>query len=56
MLFSRLGEILLFIVGILYIGDLYLDSFINLMEVSKNKEEEEEESKKTIEAIKHLYA
>ena len=56
MLFSKLGEMLLFIVGILYVGDLYFDSCINLIEVTKNKEEEEEESKKTIEAIKHLYA
>ena len=56
MLFSKLGEILLFIVGILYVGDLYFDSLINLIEVTKNKEEEEENEKKIPESMKHLYS
>ena len=55
MLFSLVGEIGLIVIGLLYVGDCFLDSFINLMEtVSKNNEEEE--AKKIPESIKHLYS
>ena len=54
MLFSRLFEILLFILGLLYVLNQWFDSFINLYETIKNHEEEEEE-KKIPESVKHLY-
>ena len=42
MLFSKLGEVLLFILGLLYVGDKYLDSFIDVLALDKNTVEEKE--------------
>ena len=45
MLFSFTFGIGLLVLGLLYIGDLYLDSFINLMQVSKDIENEEKDKR-----------
>ena len=40
MLFSLFGEIALSIIGLLYVGNCWFDSFVNLMETIKNNEDE----------------
>ena len=55
MLFSTFGEIGLFIIGLLYVLDCYVDSFINLAEITKNNENNEE-LKKLPESLKHIYS
>lgn len=59
MIFSIWFEIGLLVLGVLYIGDMYLDSFINLIQIcrdidedNKNKAKDEELKELT----KHLYA
>ena len=59
MLFSFTFEIGLLVLGLLYIGDLYLDSFINLMQVSKDIENEEKDKRDDDELknlTKHIYS
>ena len=59
MIFSRLFELGLFILGLLYVGDMYFDSVIELIRVTKEIDEEEkdkvhdEELKKLSE---HMYS
>ena len=59
MIFSIWFEIGLLFLGVLYVGDLYFDSFINLIQIcrdidedNKNKAKDEELKELT----KHLYA
>ncbi len=52
MIFSLFGEIALTIIGLLYVGNCWFDSFINLMGQMKNNEEEVKMS----ESIKHMYS
>ena len=40
MLFSLFGEIGLVVIGLLYVGNLYMDSCITLIESIKNNDEE----------------
>lgn len=59
MIFDRFFEWCLFILGLLYIGDMYLDSFIHLIEVNNDIEEQAEEKAKDEELQKlaqHLYS
>ena len=53
MLFSIIGEIGLIIVAGLYVMDCWFDSFINLIEATKEKEEKQTELP---ESIKHMYS
>ena len=59
MLFSNLFELGLFILGLLYVGDMYLDSIIEIMRLTHDLDEEEE-SKENDEELKelskHLYS
>ena len=52
MLFSLFGEIGLAIIGLLYVGNCWFDSFINLMVQMKNNEEEV----KLSDAAKRMYS
>ena len=52
MLFSLFGEISLTVIGLLYVADLWFDSFISLAERSKNNEEEV----KLSDAAKRMYS
>lgn len=53
MLFSYIGEIGLIIVGFLYVMDLWFDSYIDLIQATKEKEEKQTELP---ESIKHMYS
>ena len=52
MLFSLFGEIGLVVIGLLYVGNCWFDSFINLMEQVKNNDDEV----KLSESVKHMYS
>ena len=54
MLFSLFGEIALTVIGLLYVADMWFDSFISLAEQSKNNEEEKEQ--KMTDAVKRMYS
>lgn len=59
MLFSFTFEVGLLILGLLYIGDLYFESFINLIQVSNDIEKDEKdkhEDDELKEMTKHLYS
>lgn len=59
MLFSRMFEIGLLILGFLYIADLYLDSIIDLIQVSNDIEKNEQEKREDDDLkklTKHLYS
>ena len=59
MLFSLFFEISLTVLGLLYIGDMYFDSIIHMLEVSNeidSKDKEEQEDKKLSELSKHMYS
>ena len=59
MLFSFAFEIGLIILGLLYVGDMYLDSFIRLFEITNDMEKDEQEKQeddKLIKLTKHLYS
>ena len=59
MLFSFTFEIGLLILGFLYIGDMYLDSFINMFEITNQIEKDEQEKRedeKLKKLTKHLYS
>lgn len=51
MLFSYFGEIGLFVVGFLYVMDLWFDSYIDLIQATK-----EEKSSEIPESVKHMYS
>ena len=59
MLFSFTFEIGVLILGFLYVGDMYLDSFIRLFEIT-NEIEKDEKDKQEDEDLKklskHLYS
>ena len=59
MIFDKFFEIGLLILGLLYVGNMYFDSCLHLLEIAndmdeKEKEEEEEEELKKI--SKHMYS
>ena len=59
MLFSGPFEIGLIILGLLYVGDMYLDSFIRLFEITNDMEKDEQEKQeddKLIKLTKHMYS
>ena len=59
MLFSLTFEIGLLILGFLYIGDMYLDSFINMFEITNQIDKDEQdrrEDEKLKKLTKHLYS
>ena len=56
MLFSLVGEIGLIVIGLLYVGDCFLDSFINLMETVSKNNSKDDDQKELPESIKHLYS
>ena len=59
MLFSGPFEIGLLILGLLYVGDMYLDSFIRLFEITNDMEKDEQEKQedeKLIKLTKHMYS
>jgi len=59
MLFDVFFEIGLLVLGVLYIGDMYLDSIIHLIEVCQDIEEDnknKEKDEKLKQLTKHLYA
>ena len=59
MIFSFTFEIGLLVLGLLYIGDLYLDSIINLIEISKDIDEKERVKKEDDDLkllTKHIYS
>ena len=59
MLFSFTFEIGLLILGLLYIGDMYFESFISLIQTTKDMEKDDkdkQDEKQLIELTKHLYS
>ena len=52
MLFSLFGEIALTVIGLLYVSNLWFDSFINLTDVMKTQEDEA----KISDSVKHMYS
>ena len=52
MLFSLFGEISLTVIGLLYVANMWFDSFITLAAQSKNNEEEV----KMTDAVKRMYS
>ena len=59
MLFSFTFEIGLLILGFLYIGDLYLDSIIDLIQTTNEineSEQEKQENDKLKNLTKHIYS
>ena len=59
MLFSKLFELGLFILGLLYVGDLYFDSAIELLRVTHDLEEDEKEKdhdEELKEISKHMFS
>ena len=59
MLFSKLFELGLFIIGLLYVGDMYFDSCIELIRVTKEIDEDEkdkERDEELKEMTKHMYS
>ena len=56
MLFSLVGEIGFVVVGMLWVMDKWFDSFIDLMELMKNKDDEDKENEKMTEAAKRMYS
>ena len=59
MIFSLTFEIGMLVLGLLYVGNMYLDSFIHFIEVSKSIEDDEkekEEDKQREELTRHLYS
>ena len=59
MIFSTLFEIGLFILGLLYVGDMYFDSVLHLIEIGNDiteKEKEEQNDKELQELTQHIYA
>ena len=59
MIFSTLFEIGLFILGLLYVGNMWFDSFIHMVEVNNDfddKEKEKQEDKEREQLCKHLYS
>ena len=53
MLFSLFGEISLAIIGLLYVGNLWFDSFITIMTQVEDKNNDET---KVPESVKHMYS
>ena len=53
MLFSYFGEFGLVLVGLLYVLDKWFDSYIDMMELTKNKDDEKEPMP---EAAKRMYS
>ena len=53
MLFSLFGEIGLVVIGLLYVGNLYMDSFINMMAQLEDKNNDED---KVPESVKRMYS
>ena len=59
MLFSKLFELGLFIIGLLYVGDMYFDSVIHMLEVMNDIDEAEKDKQKDDELKQlsmHVYA
>ena len=59
MIFSLTFEIGLLILGLLYIGDLYFDSVIDLIRIGHEIEEQEKNSSNDAEVseiVKHMYS
>ena len=59
MLFSFTFEIGLLILGLLYIGDMYLDSVINLIQITNeiDKEEKDKQDDEDLKKLsKHIYS
>ena len=59
MLFSFTFEIGALILGLLYIGDMYLNSFINIMEITNeiDKEEKDKQDDEDLKKLsKHIYS
>lgn len=59
MLFDKFFEIGLLILGLLYVGDLYLDSIIDIVRLSKEIDEEDNDKKHDEEVkklVQHLYS
>ena len=59
MLFDKFFEVGILVIGLLYVGDLYFDSIIELIRVGKEIQDEEDEKKEDEERkelTKHLYA
>ena len=59
MMFSNLFEVGLLILGLLYVGDLYLDSIIDIVRLTHEINEEDEDKKHDEELKKiaqHLYS
>ena len=59
MIFDKFFEICLFILGLLYVGNMYLDSCIDIARLNHEINEEEEDKKhdeELKELSKHLYS
>ena len=59
MIFSLFFEIGLLVLGVFYVGHLWFESFLNMIEISKDleeKEKEKQEDKEREELSKHLYS
>ena len=59
MIFDVFFEIGLLVLGLLYVGDMYFDSILHLVEIGndmEDKEKEEKEDKEREELCKHLYS
>ena len=59
MLFSKLFELGLFIIGLLYVGDMYFDSCIELIRITHDIDEEEKDKQHDDELkqiAKHMYS
>ena len=51
MLFSLFGEVGIVVIGLLWVGNKWFNSFLDIVEVLKNNEQKE-----IPDAIKHLYS
>ena len=59
MIFSNIFELGLFILGLLYVGNMYLDSCIDIVRLNHEIDEEEEDKKHDEEVkklVQHLYS
>ena len=55
MLFSLTGEIGLLVIGFLWIGNKWFDSFIDLLNIMKDVNDEQKQ-KELPDSIKHIYS
>ena len=59
MLFSFTFEIGLLVLGLLYVGDMYFESFISLIQTTNEmtkEDKDKQDEKQLIEMTKHLYS